>query len=120
VAFLVRGSTEIQKLSKIRKETDMASWKERKQHTIHFLTADATLSQLQVSAADKLDNLRAIKEDYCVIGEEVWTRFNAVKQEQKWYYSAIAAAFEKRTIEFGEPLKGITEEISGIVGSLFH
>jgi (p)ppGpp synthase/HD superfamily hydrolase len=120
VAFLVRGATEIQKLGKIRKESDLESWKARKQYTIHFLTEEATSDQLLVSAADKLDNLRAIRDDFYKIGDELWSRFNAGKEEQKWYYTAIAAAFKNRANEFGEPLKGISKELSGIVNSLFQ
>lgn len=120
VAFLVRGATEIQKLSKIRKESDEQSWKERKQHTIHFLTGEATCDQLLVSSADKLDNLRAIRDDFDRIGETLWTtRFNAGKEEQKWYYTAITAAFRNRADQFGEPLKGISDELTEIVGCLF-
>lgn len=119
VAFLVRGATEIQKLSKIRKESDEESWKERKQHTIYFLTHEATPGHLLVSAADKLDNLRAILDDFNRLGEDLWSRFNAGKEEQKWYYSALAAAFEKRANEIGEPLKGISNELSAIVNCIF-
>jgi (p)ppGpp synthase/HD superfamily hydrolase len=120
VAFLVRGATETGKLSKIRKESDEESWKARKQHTIGFLTREATHEQLLVSSADKLDNLRAIRDDYNKIGDELWTRFNAGKEEQKWYYSAIAAAIGKRACEFGEPLKGISDELTVIVNYLFY
>jgi len=119
VAFLVRGATEVQKLVKIRKVSDEVSWKERKQHTLDFLTKDATHDQLLVSSADKLDNLRAIREDEGTMGEELWKRFNAGKEDQKWYYTAIAEALAKRATETGEPLKGISNEISGIVSSLF-
>ena len=119
VAFLVRGATETQKLDKTRHASNKESWKERKQHTIDFLTNEATPEQLLVSAADKLDNLRAIHDDYSKLGEEVWTRFNAGKEEQEWYYSGISEAFMKRSKEIGEPLKGISEEISSIVHSIF-
>ena len=118
-AFLVRGATEIGKLSKTRKESDEASWKERKQHTIHFLSEEATCDQLLVSSADKLDNLRAIRDDYGRLAETLWSRFNAGKEEQKWYYTAIAAAFEKRAMEIRGPLKGISDELTMIVGCLF-
>jgi (p)ppGpp synthase/HD superfamily hydrolase len=120
VAFLVRGATETTKLSKIRKESDEENWKERKQHTIDFLTREATCDQLLVSSADKLDNLRSIRDDYNKIGEELWSRFNAGKEEQKWYYSAIAAAIGKRTYEFGEPLKEISDELTIIVRCIFE
>jgi (p)ppGpp synthase/HD superfamily hydrolase len=120
VAFLVRGATETEKLSKIRKVPDEENWKERKQHTIHFLTEEATYEQLLVTSADKLDNLRAIRDDYGRIGETLWTRFNAGKDEQKWYYSGIAKAFEIRANEIGEPLKRISNELSAIVNCIFY
>jgi (p)ppGpp synthase/HD superfamily hydrolase len=120
VAFLVSGATEVRKLGKIREKTDLTGWKERKQHTIHFVAHEATPDQLLVSAADKLDNLRAIRDDYRRLGEELWSRFNAGKEEQKWYYSGLAAAFENRANEIGEPLKGISGEMSGIVNSVFY
>jgi len=119
VAFLVIGATETEKLSKTRKRSDKESWKERKQQTINFLTEEATCDQLLVTSADKLDNLRAIRDDYGRMGETLWTRFNAGKEEQKWYYTAIAAAIGKRAFEFGEPLKGISDELTVIVGCLF-
>ncbi len=120
VAFLVKGATEIQKLDKIRTITDEASWKERKLHTIYFLTNEATPDQLMVSAADKLDNIRAIRKDYSRLGEDLWHRFNAGKEEQKWYYSGIVEVFVKRSKEIGEPLKGISDELTAIVNCIFY
>lgn len=89
VADMVRGATELDKLEKkaVQKES---SWKERKEHTIHFLQEAATTEQLLVSFADKLDNLRSIAYDHAKIGEALWKRFNASKEQQGWYYSSIA------------------------------
>lgn len=89
VAALVRGATELNKLEKkaIEKES---SWQERKEHTIHFLTHEATTDQLIVSGADKLDNLRSLVYDHERIGESLWLRFNASKEQQAWYYTSIA------------------------------
>ena len=89
VAELVRGATELDKLEKkaIEKES---SWQERKEHTIHFLEHEATTDQLLVSAADKLDNLRSIAYDHAKIGEALWKRFNATKDQQAWYYGSVA------------------------------
>ena len=89
VAEIVRGATELDKLEKkaIEKES---TWQERKEHTIHFLQHDANIDQLLVSGADKLDNLRSIVYDYKRIGEKLWTRFNATKEQQAWYYTSVA------------------------------
>ena len=42
--------------------------------------------------ADKLSNMRAIASDYEQQGEQLWDRFNAGKEAQHWYYSAIATS----------------------------
>ena len=42
-----------------------------------------------VAAADKLHNARAILSDYRSIGERVWSRFNAGKEGQLWYYRSL-------------------------------
>jgi (p)ppGpp synthase/HD superfamily hydrolase len=89
IADIVRGATELDKLEKKNSEKQ-SSWLERKEHTIHFLSQDATIDQLLVSGADKLDNLRSIVYDYTKIGDSIWTRFNASKEQQGWYYSSIA------------------------------
>ncbi|MBC7745736.1 MAG: bifunctional (p)ppGpp synthetase/guanosine-3',5'-bis(diphosphate) 3'-pyrophosphohydrolase [Flavobacterium sp.] len=89
VAEIVRGATELDKLEKKAIEKE-GSWQSRKEHTIHFLQHEATTDQLLVSGADKLDNLRSIAYDHKRIGEKLWSRFNASKEQQAWYYNAIA------------------------------
>lgn len=89
IADLVRGATELDKLEKKNSEKE-SSWLKRKEHTIHFLSQEATIDQLLVSGADKLDNLRSIVYDYSKIGDTIWSRFNANKEKQGWYYSSIA------------------------------
>ena len=95
VAEIVRGATELEKLEKkvIEKQS---SWQERKEHAIHFLQHEATTDQLLVSGADKLDNLRSIAYDHKRIGEEIWKRFNAGKEQQAWYYTSISAIMENK------------------------
>lgn len=89
VAEIVRGATELDKLEKkaIEKES---TWRKRKEHTIYFLQHEASVDQLLVSAADKLDNLRSIVYDHKKIGEKLWSRFNASKEQQAWYYTTVA------------------------------
>lgn len=64
------------------------TWKERKQATIDTLPFDSQESQF-VCCADKLSNIISIYADKLEIGEKIFTRFNAPKEEIKWYYEGI-------------------------------
>ena len=48
---------------------------------------------LIVSAADKLANARAVLKDYREVGEKVWSRFNAGRHDQLWYYRTVTEEF---------------------------
>lgn len=91
VARLVEAASEPDKFD---------TWENRKRHTIEYLKT-APMDVLLLSCADKLDNIRSIKEDYERFGESVWKRFRRAKDSQKWYYSALADIFVNRTE--GEP-----------------
>ena len=72
-------------------EDKSKSWDERKLHTITELaTADVRVKMLIM--ADKLSNIRSIAYDYAIMGDELWTRFNAPKEKQAWYYDGILDA----------------------------
>ena len=45
-----------------------------------------------MSAADKLHNARAIVADLRTIGDTIWNRFNAPKEDVLWYYGALVDA----------------------------
>lgn len=98
IATIVKGCTEQDKLEKLAIDKK-SSWKERKEHTIHFLITEATTDQLLVAAADKLDNLRSIAYDLQLHGNAVWNRFNASVNEQEWYYRWLTQAFESKAAE---------------------
>ncbi|MDQ5985089.1 MAG: hypothetical protein CSYNP_00793 [Syntrophus sp. SKADARSKE-3] len=71
------------------------TWENRKNHTIEKLKRlpdDAVILTL----ADKLDNIRSIREDLKLHGEDVWHRFKRSKEKQKWYYETLATIFSKR------------------------
>ncbi len=76
------------------------TWENRKRHTIDYLKT-ASMDALLLACADKLDNIRSIKEDYERFGESVWKRFRRAKDSQNWYYSALAELFMSRAE--GEP-----------------
>lgn len=118
VADMVAGASEPEKTQKDQQWK--GSWQERKQHTIDYLGNEANLDKLLVSCADKLDNARAIKQNFMELGDKFWERFNAGKEDQKWYYTGLAEAFEKRAKQYGTPLSNMSEAFSKVVNDIFN
>lgn len=88
VAELVAGSSEPDK---------GASWDERKQHTMHYLSSINDPEVLQVVVADKLDN---VTDTHINGGPGIWGKFNAPYEKQKWYYTTLANIFLKKIPSF--------------------
>ena len=82
-------------------------WRQRKEAYLAHLAA-APLPVLRVSCADKLHNARCILADYRQVGETLWDRFHADREQVLWYYRSLALAFH----EAGAP--------SGLVIELRH
>lgn len=104
VAVLVASETEDKHLP----------WEKRKQNTIDFLKKDAIYEMLLLACADKLANLRSIKEDYEKIGEAVWDIFVRGKEKQACYYKGVMDALK--------PLEGISmyEELKELIREIFN
>jgi (p)ppGpp synthase/HD superfamily hydrolase len=86
VAQLVQGASEPDKRD---------TWENRKNHTLRYLET-AEQDVLCLSCADKLDNLRSLREDVAREGEQAWTRFKRGRDHQQWYYESLSAVFERR------------------------
>jgi (p)ppGpp synthase/HD superfamily hydrolase len=87
-------------------------WRQRKEkYLAHLRTADA--NALLVSVADKLHNARAILYDYRKLGDDLWPRFNASKQDQLWYCRALVS-----TLQATKAPKTLVDELSRVVGEL--
>jgi (p)ppGpp synthase/HD superfamily hydrolase len=71
-------------------------WRERKRAYLEHLE-EAGESALKVSLADKLHNARTIVVDYRDVGEALWERFNADRDQVLEYYRALAAIFSRLT-----------------------
>ena len=90
-------------------------WRERKEKYIAHLR-HATPQARLVSAADKLHNARAILTDYRVVGEALWERFNASREETLWYYRELVAALkEGGTTPLIEELERVVKELTRLV-----
>jgi (p)ppGpp synthase/HD superfamily hydrolase len=73
-----------------------APWEARKAHTINYLEKQANEDVLLIALADKLDNVRAIREGLESEGERFWARFNRPREKQKWYYERLDEVFSAR------------------------
>jgi (p)ppGpp synthase/HD superfamily hydrolase len=71
-----------------------AAWIVRKRNYLQRLAAEPR-SVLLVSLSDKLHNSRAILEDYRIIGDKIWARFNASKEEILYYYESLLSIFQR-------------------------
>ena len=91
-------------------------WHQRKERYVAHLE-EASPSALRVSLADKLHNVRSILRDHREIGEKVWERFNADRDEILWYYRSLAEVFARRSQSaMAEEFGRITSDLKRLVG----
>lgn len=64
-------------------------WRERKEGYLTHLENSKDSRSLLVSVADKIHNLASMVNDYEEVGDKLWERFNASKEDELWYYSEI-------------------------------
>ena len=90
VAEIVDGCSDTDQVPK-------PPWRLRKEAYVAHLADPATSeSVLRVSAADKLHNARSVLAERRVLGDVVWDRFNAGRDEQLWYYRAVVEVLRTR------------------------
>lgn len=66
------------------------TWQQRKQHSLNRL-ASASRDVMMVALGDKLSNMRGIAQDYAVLGDELWQRFNVkTKADHAWRFRQLA------------------------------
>lgn len=87
VAVHVQGCTDTL-------ETPKPAWEGRKKNFIASIQTLAIDTRLIISA-DKLANLRSMNRDYHTVGEELWDRFFASKEQTLWYYNSVLGALSE-------------------------
>ncbi len=92
------------------------SWEERKRRTLAAI-ASASPGALRVELADKLDNIRSIREDLQKNGDALWSRFRRGREEQRWYYQGLAREFSLRSR--AEPLRTLARLFAKEVRAVF-
>lgn len=101
VAYLVR----------VQSEDKTKTWIERKEHTIEFLSKNLDRDIEVVYLADKLSNVRSIHKEYIEKGDTFWSKFNAPKESQAWYYTSIGDELKQldKTLEHQEYVRLLGE-----------
>jgi (p)ppGpp synthase/HD superfamily hydrolase len=94
------------------------AWRERKLRYLEHVR-HARPDELRVSLADKVDNARAILADYRSLGDALWARFSAGREDQLWYYGALVDVFRAASPPgrlLGQ-LEAHVEELRSLTGS---
>ena len=93
-------------------------WRDRKVAYIDHIRSSGPEGSI-VSLADKLDNARAIVSDYRQVGDALWSRFSAGKDEQLWYYRELVAAFQQSGVRSPmlDELECLVNELIRLVGN---
>lgn len=73
-------------------------WIERKKGYLAHLDSLENEKPLIVSTADKIHNLTDILEEYERIGDSIWQKFNASKNDELWFYTEFLKIIDKKQI----------------------
>ncbi len=90
------GEPVLRLVEALSEKKTIANWKRRKQLYIDGI-AEHGPETMMVSAADKYHNLHSMRIDHDRMGDRLWSRFNAGKEDQRWFYATLCGLFE------GEP-----------------
>lgn len=82
-------------------ESPKPAWRPRKQRYLEHLPT-ACESTLLVSLADKVHNVRSLVSEYQRVGDELWDRFSASREDSLWYYLSLFRIFRQHTPAKGE------------------
>lgn len=89
VASLVMLATEDKRKDQPAEDT----WKIRKKESLDHLKLSGTAAKM-VALGDKLSNIRDMYQDYMVMGDKLWNKFNQKDPaEQEWYYREMRDIF---------------------------
>lgn len=114
--FGERVARIVRALSDATDALDKAPWKPRKLAYLAHLRDEAHDVKL-VSAADKLHNARSIVADHRRMGDRIFDRFTASRDETLWYYREVVRALAHG---FDHPLvaevRSVVVELHGLAG----
>src|SRR5690554_4624112 len=106
VLYIVEGCTDAY-------EDPKPPWQPRKEAYLAHLRELADDSPiLLVSLADKVHNAASIVRDLRAVGDGLWERFSATKEQSLWYYRSLAEIFSAKAPGY------LSEELGRLVGEM--
>ncbi|KRG75963.1 guanosine polyphosphate pyrophosphohydrolase [Stenotrophomonas ginsengisoli] len=117
VASCTDGTAESKAAVPVQAEQRLASWRARKQAYLQHL-GDADADVLLVSGCDKLHNARAIVSDQenPAVGNAVFARFNAGRDDTLAYYHSLAGVFAARQSPVAAALAATVARMHALAG----
>ena len=92
-------------------ETAKPEWRPREERYIGRLR-DEPADVIRVSLADKLANARSELLEHGRVGDELWGRFNTGRDQQLWYFRALAETFRAlSTSPMVDELDSVVDEL---------
>lgn len=104
------------KLVKYQTENKSKTWKERKTAFVTELPTIPKSAKLAI-CADKLANVRSMRIDLKIMGNEVWNRFNESKEQIKWYYKTIVNILSNELSDY-EMYKELKKEYENVFSDI--
>jgi len=93
-------------------------WQQRKEDYIAAI-AHKSVPAVRVSLADKLHNARSLLQDHRLVGDDLWQRFTTKDGDSvRWYYRALADAFEQRSDDLGPGARAALAELRRTIDEL--
>lgn len=96
------------------RDGEKEEWRARKErYLLHLATCGR--DSLLVSLSDKTHNARSILRDLrkSEVGRAIWRRFSRSREDQLWYYGALAAVFaEKLPGQLADELREIVDVLA--------
>ena len=88
-------------------------WIERKKGYLAHLDNLANVEPIIVSTADKIHNLTDMLEEYERVGDKLWQRFNASKDDELWFYKTFLEIIQKKAVP-----EGMKTDLGSLVNKL--
>lgn len=110
VAAIVEGCTDADSVPK-------PPWRERKEKYIRHLR-NANASVRLISAADKLYNAQETLADARILGDAIWRRFHATREETLWYYGEVLKILKRKGPHaLADELERVVEHLAAVSNS---
>ncbi len=95
-------------------EDKTKSWEERKTAALEDLRKPGDRDHKMLMCADKLSNLRSIRDEVAEKGEDAWSLFKRGREQQAWLFRETVDALQPlRGLPMYEELRELTQEIFG-------